>query len=83
MTKLKNEDYYLTQLKGAKTKEEISNISYTYLRDEDTTGFSKDYYLIVRLCCYKDFINEGISKEELEECRQEYKLPKTLIKKIT
>ena len=82
MTKLKNEDYYLTQLKGAKTKEETGKISYAYLRDEDTTVFSKDYNLIISICCYKDLINEGVSEEELEECRQAYKLPKTLIKKI-
>ena len=82
MTKLKNEDYYLTQLKNAKTKEETSKVSYAYLKDEDTTAFSKDYDLIVSLCCYKDFINEGISKEELDRCRQEYKLPQALIKKI-
>ncbi len=83
MTKLKNEDYYLTQLKDAKTKEETGKVSYAYLRDENTTVFSKDYNLIISLCCYKDFVNEGTSKEELDRCRQEYKLPKALINKIT
>ena len=83
MMKLKNEDYYLTQLKSAKTKEETVKVSYAYLRNEDTTAFSKDYDLIVSLCCYKNYINEGMNKEELDRCRQVYKLPKTLIKKIT
>ena len=83
MTKLKNEDYYLAQLKNAKTKEETGKISYQYLKDETNTVFSKDFDLVLSLCSYKDYVNEGASEEELEECRQAYKLSKTLIKKIT
>lgn len=73
---------YIEKIKNAKTKEELHQISYDFLKNTEYTIFSKENTLIDHLCVYKECLLENASKKDLEDCIKVFKLPKKLVKEI-
>lgn len=69
---------YIEQIKNAKSKEELKQISYDFFINTDIK--ITDNNLIDKLCIYKECLLDNASKEELKECIKILKLPKDIIK---
>ena len=73
---------YIEQIKNAKTKEELKQISYDFMKNEPYKIMSKESNLIDGLCIYKECLLNNADKNKLNQCIKVLKLPKNLIKEI-
>lgn len=71
---------YIELIKNAKSKEELSQISYDFFIKTDIK--ITDNNLIDKLCIYKECLLDNASKEELKQCIKVLKLPTKLIKQL-
>lgn len=73
---------YIKRIKDAKTKDELHQISYEFLRDTNVQALSKETDLIDGLCVYKECELDGASTQELNLCIKSLKLPKKYVLQI-
>ena len=71
---------YIEQIKNAKSKEELQQISYDFFINTDIK--ITDNNLIDKLCVYKECLLDNASKEELKQCIKVLKIPTDMIKSL-
>ena len=75
-------DKYIEQIKNAKTKEELHQISYNFTLNEKCTILSKEQNLIDGLCVFKELLLDGADKNTLNQCSKSLRLPKNITNRI-
>lgn len=73
---------YIEQIKNAKTKEELKQISYEFFKNEKYQVTSKQSNLIDGLCIYKECLLDNANESDLKQCAKVLKLPKSIIKEL-